>query len=144
VESIKAGALDYVVKSPEMFADVARLVQRSLREWENIHERKQAEARLEGINNLLSTMGPDFVGNAQRLTELLASETGAQMVFFTSSRGKKLNTVSGWRIAEVLPQCGECRCAACAKILDYAAGHYQEVAPGQAKSRDEPLCHLSV
>ena len=55
VEAIKAGALDYVVKSPEMFADVTHLVQRSLREWENINERKHAEARLEGINRLLST-----------------------------------------------------------------------------------------
>ncbi|HEV2693900.1 MAG TPA: PAS domain S-box protein, partial [Verrucomicrobiae bacterium] len=128
VEAIKAGALDYVVKSPEMFADVAHLVQRSLREWENINERKHAEARLEGINRLLSTMGPDFTENAQRLTELLAQETGAQMVFFTSSRGRKLVTVSGWHIAEALPECSACRCAACQKILDYAAGHYQEVA----------------
>jgi len=128
VESIKAGALDYVVKSPEMFADVAHLVQRSLREWENINERKHAEARLEGINNLLSTMGPDFVENAQRMTELLARETGAEMVFFASSRGRKLTTVSGWQIAETLPECGACRCPACSKILDYAAGHYQEVA----------------
>jgi len=128
VESIKAGALDYVVKSPEMFADVAHLVQRSLREWENINERKHAEARLEGINNLLSTMGPDFVENSQRLTELLAQETGAQLVFFATARGRKLITVSGWHIAEALPECGACRCPACVKILDYAAGHYQEVA----------------
>ena len=128
VESIKAGALDYVVKSPEMFADVAHLVQRSLREWENIHERKQAEARLEGINNLLSTMGPDFAENAHRLIELLAKETGAQMVFFASGRGKKLAAVSGWRIAEGLPVCGMCRCPACQKMLDYAAGHFQELA----------------
>ena len=42
VEAIKAGALDYVIKSPEMFADVGHLVERSLREWKNLHERKQA------------------------------------------------------------------------------------------------------
>ena len=128
VEAIKAGALDYVVKSPEMFGDVLHLVQRSLREWENIHERKRAESRLEVINDLLSTLGPDLVQNAQRLIELLARETNAQMVFFATGRGKKLVTVADWRVAETLPQCGQCGCAACRKILDYAAGHYQEVA----------------
>ncbi|MDR3458749.1 MAG: response regulator [Verrucomicrobiae bacterium] len=141
VEAIKAGALDYVVKSPEMFADMTHLVQRSLREWENINERKHAEARLEGINRLLSTMGPDFTENAQRLTELLARETDARMVFFASSRGRKLVTISGWRIAESLPACGACQCAACRKILDYAAGHYQEVA--QAKL-DPDLSRLNI
>ena len=67
VEAIKAGALDYVIKSPEMFADVAHLVERSLREWKNQHERKQADSRLEAINHLLATMGPDFTGNIARL-----------------------------------------------------------------------------
>ena len=133
VEAIKAGALDYVVKSPEMFADVAHLVQRSLREWENIHERKRAESRLEVINDLLSTMGPDFVANVQRLIELLARETGAQMVFFADARGKKLSTVAGWHVAPTLPGCVECGCPACRKILDFAAGHYQEVATAKQK-----------
>lgn len=128
VEAIKVGALDYVVKSPEMFGNVRHLLQRSLREWENIRERKRAESRLEVINNLLSTMGPDFVQNAQRLIELLAHELGAQMVFFAAARGKKLSAVVGWHVAQTLPVCGECGCRACRKILDYAAGHYQEVA----------------
>ena len=128
VEAIKAGALDYVVKSPEMFGDVRHLLQRSLREWENIRERKRAESRLEVINNLLSTMGPDFVQNAQRLIELLAHELGAQMVFFAAARGNKLSAVAGWHVAQTLPVCGECGCPACRKILDCAAGHYQEIA----------------
>jgi PAS domain S-box-containing protein len=132
VETIKAGALDYIVKSPEMFADMAHLVERSLREWENLHERKRAESRLEVINDLLSTMGPDFVSNAQRLIELLGRETGATMVFFSDGRGKKLVTVAGWRVRETLPGCGECGCAACKKTLDYAAGHYQEVEDAQS------------
>src|SRR6266568_2132367 len=41
VEAIKAGALDYVTKSPEMFADVPHLVERALRDWKNLHERRQ-------------------------------------------------------------------------------------------------------
>ena len=74
VEAIKAGALDYVIKSPEMFADMAHLVERALRDWKNLHERKQAESRLEAINHLLATMGPNFAENVSRLITLLARE----------------------------------------------------------------------
>ncbi|HEX7654036.1 MAG TPA: PAS domain S-box protein, partial [Verrucomicrobiae bacterium] len=87
----------------------------------------RAEARLEAINNLLSTMGPDFAGNVQRIVEMVASETGAQMAFYADTQGKKVTTVAGWKVAENLPVCGTCRCVACSKILDYAAGHIQEI-----------------
>lgn len=139
VEAIKAGALDYIVKSPEMFADVAHLVQRALREWQHIHERRHAEARLEAINQMLSTMGPDFGENTQRLVDLLARETGARMVFFADARGKKLATVAGLHVAQTLPLCGDCRCEACQKILNYAAGHYQEVVPGKILTDPPPV-----
>ena len=139
VEAIKAGALDYVVKSPELFADMAHLVQRSLREWSHIHERRHAESRLEAINQLLSTMGPDFADNAQRIIQLLASETGAQLAFFAHHHGKKLSTVAAWRVAENLPACIACACPACRKILDYAAGHYQEVAAAQKNPAASPF-----
>ena len=127
VEAIKAGALDYVVKSPEMFADVTHLVERSLREWKNLHERKQADSRLEAINHLLATMGPDFAGNIARLIELLALETGAQMAFYSQISGKKLRTVAAWEVSKFLPLCSDCNCVACQKILHYAAGHFQDV-----------------
>ncbi len=47
VEAMKAGALDYVVKSAEAFATMPRTVERSLREWDLLQERKQAEAQRE-------------------------------------------------------------------------------------------------
>jgi len=37
VEAIKAGALDYVVKSAEAFATMPRTVERALREWKLTH-----------------------------------------------------------------------------------------------------------
>ena len=43
---IKAGALDYVVKTPETLADLPRLVARALREWQQIVARREAEARV--------------------------------------------------------------------------------------------------
>ena len=55
VKAIKAGALDYVVKSPEAFADMPHIITRILHEWNLLQERKRAEATLEFKNIILST-----------------------------------------------------------------------------------------
>jgi signal transduction histidine kinase len=46
VEALKAGALDYVVKSAESFAGMPRALARALREWGLIQERKLAQEAL--------------------------------------------------------------------------------------------------
>lgn len=46
VESLKSGALDYIVKSPEAFAQMPRIVARSLREWQLKTDREEAIAAL--------------------------------------------------------------------------------------------------
>jgi len=46
VEAMKAGALDYVVKSDETFAAMPRVAERALREWGHMVERKRAEQAL--------------------------------------------------------------------------------------------------
>jgi PAS domain S-box-containing protein len=46
VDVMKAGALDYLVKSPEAFAEMPRTVERARREWTLLQRRKQAEASL--------------------------------------------------------------------------------------------------
>jgi PAS domain S-box-containing protein len=46
VEAMKAGALDYIVKSPEAFAGMPRTVERVLHEWGMLQERKRAEEAL--------------------------------------------------------------------------------------------------
>lgn len=46
VESIKAGALDYVVKSVNSMTEMPRIVERTLREWSHIAERSRAEEAL--------------------------------------------------------------------------------------------------
>jgi len=122
VEAIKAGALDYVIKSPEMFADVSHLVERALRDWKNQHDRKQAESRLEAINHLLATMGPNFSENVSRLITLLAREIGAQFAFYSRITGSKLCAVAEWQVDTHLAKCVACGCAACAEVLNYAAG----------------------
>jgi PAS domain S-box-containing protein len=55
VEAIKAGALEYVVKSPEAFADMPHTIAHALHEWNLLQERKQAEAALEFKNIILAT-----------------------------------------------------------------------------------------
>jgi len=44
VQAIKSGALDYVVKSPEAFAEMPHTVARALREWTLLTERRDAVA----------------------------------------------------------------------------------------------------
>jgi len=46
VEAIKAGALDYIVKSPEAFADMPHIIERTRREWSLLQERKRADEAL--------------------------------------------------------------------------------------------------
>ena len=43
VEALKAGALDYVVKSPTAFAEMPHTISRALREWKELIDRKSAE-----------------------------------------------------------------------------------------------------
>ena len=47
VAALKAGALDYIVKTPETFRSMPRMVERSLREWNALQERQQAEEQAE-------------------------------------------------------------------------------------------------
>ena len=46
VEAIKAGALDYVVKSDETLRDMPHIAERALRDWRTLTERRRAEAAL--------------------------------------------------------------------------------------------------
>jgi PAS domain S-box-containing protein len=46
VEAIKAGALDYIVKSPETFAALPHTLERARREWNLLQERKWAQEAL--------------------------------------------------------------------------------------------------
>ncbi len=44
VETLKAGAIDYIVKSAEAFATMPKTVERLLREWQTVQQRQRAEA----------------------------------------------------------------------------------------------------
>jgi len=67
VEAMKAGALDYVVKSDNSMLDMPHIAERALREWNHITERKFAEKKSrESLIKLHKTM--DGIINAMVLT----------------------------------------------------------------------------
>ncbi|MGD9100429.1 MAG: response regulator [Anaerolineae bacterium] len=53
VEAIKAGALDYVVKSVRTLPDIPHVAERALREWEHIVERARVEKEIRKLNEEL-------------------------------------------------------------------------------------------
>jgi signal transduction histidine kinase len=66
VEAIKAGALDYLVKSAETLSTMPHIAERALREWNQMHELERTQQQLlhaqkmEAIGNLSSGIAHDF------------------------------------------------------------------------------------
>lgn len=65
VKAIKSGASEYIVKSPETFKNIQHVVDRTLREWNNIRKSRQTEAALKEnekkFRTLFETMGQGVV-----------------------------------------------------------------------------------
>jgi PAS domain S-box-containing protein len=53
VAAIKAGAMDYVVKSAHSLADMPHVVRRTLRQWGNLVERRRVERRLHLLSSAI-------------------------------------------------------------------------------------------
>ena len=75
VKAIKAGALDYVVKSADLFAEMPRIVARALREWRLLQERARATDELRRsetrFRQMAEAMGETFWLQDQRTRRLL-------------------------------------------------------------------------
>lgn len=72
VEAMKAGALDYVVKSWKTLADTPHIVNRGLREWEHIVERKRMELQLERDRSMLARV--DRISSMGQMAASIAHE----------------------------------------------------------------------
>ena len=69
VDALKAGALDYIVKSPESFSEMPRIVDRVLREWRLRMARKQAEEKVRASNDVLQALNRQLQENQQQLIQ---------------------------------------------------------------------------
>ena len=56
VEAMKAGALDYVVKTSETLIDMPHIAERALREWHYITERRRTEQQIIRLQHLLQNI----------------------------------------------------------------------------------------
>ena len=78
VETIKAGALDYLVKSPEAFTKLPDFTLRCLREWKHIRARYAAEKKLrdvllqtvESLAAMLEKRDPFTAGHQKKVSKL--------------------------------------------------------------------------
>ncbi len=102
VEAIKAGALDYVVKSTATLTDMPRVVERALREWGHIADRRRAEEETQHLRNYLKNIidsmpsvlvGVDLEGRVTQWNWEAEKATG-----LTASK------VQGRALADVFPQ----------------------------------------
>lgn len=107
VEAMKAGALDYIVKSAETLANMGYFVLRVLREWNHITARKEAERRLrdvlwqtvETLALMVEKRDPYTSGHQRKVSEL------------STAIARKMNlseeTIHGIRIAGILHDIGK-------------------------------------
>ncbi len=90
VDAMRAGALDYLVKSPATFLDMPHIIERALREWNNLVERERVERALQASEDRFNlavqgtndgvwdwTLETGSVYYAPRFLELLGVEEGA-------------------------------------------------------------------
>ncbi|MBI4802938.1 MAG: response regulator [Elusimicrobia bacterium] len=71
VQAMKAGAFDYIVKSPGAFADMPHAAVRALREWGSLQARRKAEEKLATCEKL-AVMGRLMAEVAHELNNPLA------------------------------------------------------------------------
>jgi signal transduction histidine kinase len=83
VEAIKAGALDYIVKSPEAFSSMANTLERALREWNLLQEKKRVEKQLK--ESQAQVIQQEKMASIGLLAAGVAHEINNPMGFITSN-----------------------------------------------------------
>jgi PAS domain S-box-containing protein len=94
VEAIKAGALDYVVKSASMVTDLPRVAERALREWNHIGERHRMQ---EALNESRARFA-DIIAHA--MDAVIAIDEEQRIVIFNAAAER----IFGWTAAAAMGQ----------------------------------------
>ncbi len=131
-ETLKAGALDYMVKSHENLVDLPHIVTRALREWELLRERKQSESELrdseckfraisDQFSALLDAIPDSIALISPSLEVLWANKATAVMIGITTSSMVGQCCYSLWRHRKT--SCENCPVKVCFQSGAPAAGH---------------------
>ncbi len=102
VNAMKSGAFDYIVKSPEAFESMPKIVERSLREWQNITEKQHAQHAL----LLHETEQREILGTIVD-SVITISETGKILTFNKAAEllfGYTSTEIIGKNIKKLMPE----------------------------------------
>lgn len=101
VESMKAGAFDYIVKSTAMLHDMPHICERIMREWKLITEHKKSEVALrkadEKYCNLIETAQDTIIGIGENGIINIWNQT-AENIF-----GYKKSEIIGQPVSVIIP-----------------------------------------
>ena len=89
VKAIKSGALDYIVKSPEVFKNIEHVVKRNLRDWNNFQKSRENERK---FRVLFETMAQGVVYQNKQGEIISANPAAEKILGFTMEQMK--NTTS--------------------------------------------------
>jgi len=96
VEAIKSGALDYIVKSPEAFSHMPRTVERALREWNLLSDRKQSENVIRESEARFHTLSNQFNALLDTLPDrIILHGTDRQVIWANRSATSALAQAEG-------------------------------------------------
>ena len=111
VEAMKSGAVDYVVKTPETFESMPRIVERALREWNLVRENKRAEEALRDSEKRYRTLfeaASDGICYLTPTGDMVGfNESFARMHGYTveEMRGMKLQDLDTQDLTCLMPAC---------------------------------------
>ncbi len=105
VESIKMGALDYFVKTAESLADIPHIVERGLREWQHLQDKRKSEEALkeseESYRTLFNGVPVGLYRTKPDGTILEVNDTLAMMLGYPTSEALiNKNVMEGYHTSE--------------------------------------------
>ena len=86
VKAIKSGALDYIVKSPEVFKNIDHVVKRNLRDWTNFQKSRENENK---FRILFETMAQGVVYQNKQGVIISANPAAEKIIGLTVEQMKK-------------------------------------------------------